>query len=510
MRMMSRWASVGRLLVGAGAALASVTLAPREARACGGCFHPPAETESVITDEKMILSVSMNQTTLYDQINFSGSPASFAWVLPIKGTVTVGLSADVMFQVIDQLTATEVQAPPTNCPPPPNCNFGGRNAGVAAPGTAEGSGSGMSDGVTVTAQAQVGPYETVQLHSTDGSALNNWLTAHGYQIPASTKPIIDSYVAGGFDFLALKLVPGQGVQSMQPVRVTSQGAAPTLPLHMVAVGTGPTTGITIWVVADGRWQPSNFPTFMIADSEIAWDWATESSNYETLRLSKEATFGGRGWQIESSLELNQYSIQQSLLPNVEYGTTGLYLTGPVGDAGASDAGAPSADASGPGEGADAGEDAGDESDAGAQTNAAIADLGVLFAGIAVPNVRITRMRSDVAQSALSVDMILQASSDQSELTNLHVAQQEIGEPQCAVYNTDTCEQVGTAPRSQAQAEAQAQGSATSGATGGGSSAGCSTTPPRGGSETTIVLALALGGIVSVQLRRKRRSSRAPE
>ena len=75
----------------------------RDAAACGGCFTPPpppmeTETESVITDEKMILSISMNQTTLYDQINYSGSPSSFAWVLPIKGAVTVGLSADVLFQ----------------------------------------------------------------------------------------------------------------------------------------------------------------------------------------------------------------------------------------------------------------------------------------------------------------------------------------------------------------------------------------------------------------------------
>jgi MYXO-CTERM domain-containing protein len=251
---------------------------------------------------------------------------------------------------------------------------------------------------------------------------------------------------------------------------------------MVAIGTGPSTGITIWVVADGRWQPSNFPTFTIADSEIAWDWATSSSNYETVRLAKEATYGGRGWQIESSLELSQYTVQQEVTTSAEYDPTGGYLVGavPGADGGTVDAGSD-----------DAGEDA------GAQDNAATADLAVMFTGIAGPNVRITRMRSDVAQSALSVDMSLQASADQSELSNTHVAQQEIGEPQCPIYSATTCEQVGTAPRSQAQAQSAAQGSSV----GGG---GCATTPPRGRTGTTFAALFALSGVIAFRLRQRRR------
>ena len=475
------------------ASAAVLLVEQRDARACGGCFTPPPppmESESVITDEKMILAISMTQTTLYDQISYSGSPSSFAWVLPIKGTVTVGLSADVLFQVINQATTTEVEEPASNCPPAPQCTFDGEtdDSGTSDDDT----GSGGGEGVTVTSQAQVGPYETVQLHSTDGSALNDWLTAHGYQIPASTQVVIDAYVTQGFDFLALKLVPGAGVQAMQPVRVTSQGAAPTLPLHMVAVGTGPTTGITIWVVADGRWEPSNFPTFTIADSEIAWDWATNASNYETLRLAKEATFGGRGWQIEISLELAQYTIQQSLVQSLEYDATGGYLTaassadgGVGGDAGASDGGFTD----------DAGADGGVDVGGGADTSAANTDLAVLFTGLQQPNVRITRMRSDVAQSALSVDMILGASADQAELTNIHYPQLQIGEPQCPVYD-DQCAETGTVPRSQA-----ASGTATTG------TGGCSTTPPRTFRETTLALVLGLGGLLALGRTRRRRAAR---
>src|SRR5580700_7309361 len=92
----------------------------RDAAACGGCFHPPTQTVSDITDERMLLSVSTLQSTLYDQLRYTGSPSNFAWVLPIHGTVDVGLSADVLFDSVDVLTTTQIVPPEPNCPSP-NC-----------------------------------------------------------------------------------------------------------------------------------------------------------------------------------------------------------------------------------------------------------------------------------------------------------------------------------------------------------------------------------------------------
>jgi Uncharacterized protein conserved in bacteria (DUF2330) len=117
----------------AGATL--IVLGARDVHACGGCFHPPTpptQVASDITDERMLLSVSQTQTTLYDQIRYSGTPSSFAWVLPIRSAVTVGLSADVLFDSIDALTATQIQPPPSSCPPAPSCGGGGVGCGGSA------------------------------------------------------------------------------------------------------------------------------------------------------------------------------------------------------------------------------------------------------------------------------------------------------------------------------------------------------------------------------------------
>ena len=241
------------------AAIGGTVAFERDASACGGCFGPPpppTESPTVVTDHRMILSLSKEQSTLYDQIRYQGSPASFAWVLPISGTVDIGLSADVVFGSLDTMTATVIQAPPQNCPQPPtSCN-----TSFGAP-QAAGASAKDDNGVTVLKKEIVGPYETVQLKAEDPQALEAWLAKNGFVVPPDVKPVVDTYVKEHFNFLALKLVPGKGVQEMRPVRVTSQGANVALPLRMVAAGTGPVVGISLWIVAEGRYEPQNYASF---------------------------------------------------------------------------------------------------------------------------------------------------------------------------------------------------------------------------------------------------------
>ena len=248
----------------------------------------------------------------------------------------------------------------------------------------------MDGGVTVITQQVVGPYDTVQLHpnsTTDTAALTSWLQTNGYSIPSSINSVIAAYVSEGFNFLAVKLVPGTGVQAMRPLSVTTSGAGLTLPLRMVAAGTGATVGITLWVVATGRYEPKNFASFMIAPSSIVWDWSTSESNYATLRTQKEAQLGNAAWQIESSLNVLPYTIESSVLGD---STASAYAAQPGGDGGV---------------GLTA-------------LEVRSQDLNTLFPG-GTGSVRVTRMRADLAQSALASDLVLDAPTDQSTLSNIY-------------------------------------------------------------------------------------------
>ena len=403
-----------------------------DANACGGCFGPPpppTEQPTVVTDHRMILSVSQQQSTLYDQIRYQGSPASFAWVLPIVGEAKVGLSADVVFSALDAMTQTVIQAPPLNCPPPPQCNSNSRASSDSA---SAGAAPPQDDGVTVLKKEVVGPYETVQLAATDPAGLRNWLSQNGFTIPPDVSPVIDQYVTEHFDFLALKLIPGKDVKDMRPVRVTTTGAAVVLPLRMVAAGTGPIVGVSLWVVGEGRYQPQNFPAFYIPTDEIAWDWTQQKSNYVELRAQKTAEGAGRAWETESSTLIDRGTLENA----VTYG----FVNNGRGGAPVSDPEQQAQQAYLPEKNAD-----GTIKKTAQQVRAD--DLETLTYGIPSVATRVTRMRADLSHAALNQDLVMIASPDQAVLPTLRRVVKELNEPSCPVYNG--CVPIGTAPRSEA-------------------------------------------------------------
>jgi MYXO-CTERM domain-containing protein len=470
-------ALTGTLVAGV---IASLWQVP-EAKACGGCFAPPpqpSQIATVITDHKMIFRVTPQATTLYDEIQYQGSPSDFAWVLPIQGQVTVGLSSDILFSSLDSATQTTIVAPPLpQCPVCP-CSSSSGGAGFAVPGVDEAADGGA---VTILSQAVVGPYETVQLQSPDPNALTNWLTTHGYDIPASIQPVIAAYVTEGFDFLALRLVPGVDVQAMRPVRVTSPGAGLSLPLRMVAAGTGATVGITLWVVGDGRYEPANFPSFTIDPSSITWDWSTNASNYTTLRTSEEALLKYSAWQIESSIDVAPYTIEGAVLNDVAEND---YLAVPASDGG---------DDGGAGETAE---------------QVRQDDLATLFPGGNQGIVRVTRIRGDLSHAALATDLTLTASPNDAVLSNIYQVTQSANAPACPSCPScgESCPGVYSCNDTTSSSGVSSGTSSSGGTSGGGSSSGgCATVgteQPRGASTDLALVALA--GLAFIGLRARRR------
>jgi hypothetical protein len=473
------------------AALTSSYALERQASACGGCFSPPpspSESPTVVTDHRMILTIAQDQSTLYDQIKYSGSPSGFAWVLPISGTVDVGLSADIVFQTLDNNTRTTIQSPPLNCPAAPTCNNRGQGASFSdSPGAASDGGAATPPGVVVTKQEVVGPYETVQLKATDATALEQWLSKNGFSIPADVQPVVDKYVTEQFDFLALKLLPGKNVTDMRPVRVTTKGASAVLPLRMVAAGTGATVGISLWVLGEGRYEPQNFPSFFIPTADIGWDWTASKSDYVELRTAKAAAAAGRAWETESSTAVSRQQVESSILRNYyNGGYPGGPTTGPDGG--------PALD---PQEQSAQVDYLPVKDGQGNVTKTAVQarqeDVATLFHGISAATSRVTRIRADLAHAALDADLIMTASKDQAVLSNVRQLTKELNQPQCPIYSSDGCNQVGTAPRDQAAARSG----------GGSESFSCSTSGSSSGGNLWIGAGLGYLALSIVRARRRR-------
>ena len=267
-----------------------------EARACGACFHAGTDTStSFVTDHRMVVSISPQQTVLWDQVKYTGNPSEFAWVLPVRDGTRVELARNEWIETLDQATSVSVQGPDLFC--------GGGGSGVGC-GSSDmsataGSGGYANDGnVQIVDQKVVGPYETVIVRSSSGEAIHEWLRINGFPVADSIAPILASYTKQGFDFLALKLRPQTGTQAMRPVRVVMPGAGATLPLRMVAGGIGAKVGLTLFVISEARHQAKNAPNAVVDRSRLAWDMATSRSNYRELAEQALAETGGRGWLTE--------------------------------------------------------------------------------------------------------------------------------------------------------------------------------------------------------------------
>ncbi len=457
------------------AAVAATTVATNDAQACGGCFHPEDQTQqasTVVTGHRMALSISTAQTVLWDQVAYAGNPADFAWVLPVKQGARIEVSNDAWFESLEAATTAQVQSPALFCGgngffggggdydgggcdgPSFGCSASDEAAYGGTPTNAQGaggSGEPPPPPVDVVHQGTIGPYDTVTLHANEPGALTGWLVQNGYAIDPDIQPIIDAYTAEGFDFIALRLAPTQGIQQMKPVRVVSPGAVPTLPLRMVAAGTGANVAITLFVLGEGRWATGNFPGATIDDADLAWDFATSSSNYGSVRDAALAAEGGRTW-------LTAYAKKGALLspiPNPVTGSPTPYNVGggaspatTIADAyvrqGVLNGEASSyecmyaadaiADASGvvvdpcPPTQKVCDELAADEIDNRTLACGTLDDLAVALVGMHPRDVWLTRLESALPRAALADDLGMAAATDQAEVESFRVATQAQNEP----------------------------------------------------------------------------------
>jgi hypothetical protein len=213
---------------------------------------------------------------------------------------------------------------------------------------------------------------------------------------------------------------------------------------MVAAGTGGAVGITLWILGEGRYEPQNFGTFTIGADELSWDWTQNSSNYTTLRAQKTAAGQGKTWEIESSLAVvpDQISNQIRYRQGSYDPQTGTFVDDylPVKDT--------------------AGNITKSASDVREE------DITALWAGISSGSARITRLRADLAHSALATDLVVGAAKDQTELSNLRQTTKELNQPLCPVYTN--CQITGQAPRDVAAAQSSSGGGNAAGLNGSGS------------------------------------------
>ena len=458
------------LLLGRGCALAALAVAggwelagARDAVACGGCFHGAAVSTvdtGFVSDHRMVFAMSPTQTVLWDQVRYTGSPADFAWVLPVRPGARIEMSHDAWIAALDASTQTVILGPtPPVCKgasgaasapteftssAPRGGGCGAAGAGVdtvSVPSSSEDSDAASpnpaappQETVAVVSQRVVGPYDSITVRSSQGQALGDWLRANGYALPSSLQPMVDAYTGAGFDFMALKLAPSVGVQAMQPVRIVTPGADPTLPLRMIAAGIGAHVGLELYVLSEGRYHPANFPDAIVDFSSLTWDPTAARSNYTELEQQALGAGSGTGWLTESAQLANVYTAgPQGLGLDALYYTTcrtEVYVPSCPPAANADDASTNDTGDASPSAAADA--------SCGATVVQPCDDLSVALTGMAPDSLWVTRLHADLPSTALSTDLVLEATATQDPVPSLHSTDRYsvAGYDPCAAVNAN--------------------------------------------------------------------------
>ena len=279
--------------------------ATQSAQACGGffCQNSPIDQNA----ERIIFTQNHDDTvSALIQIQYTGSAPDFSWILPLPeaiGAEAVEVPEDAMaaFQELEVATDPVFIRPPT-----PDCAVPPPMALAAAPAAASGA-------VEVFASGEVGPYGFDVIGSEDPDALVTWLRDNDYRVTEEMEPLINVYVDEAFVFLAMRLLPDQGAQDIQPVKVTYPAERPMIPLRLTAVAANPDMAVMTWFYADSQAVPENYGKMEIADSELVFFGFGGRSNYRQLMGQKADEFAGQAFITEYAAPTPELSVSHPLL-----------------------------------------------------------------------------------------------------------------------------------------------------------------------------------------------------
>ena len=282
--------------VAAALVMASVWWVANPARACGGTFCSSGPLSAPVDQaaERVVFAVneSAGTTDMIVQVQYEGSAAEFAWVVPLFEVPLDG-SLDTFPQAgLDLLAASTA----------PVFRFSCRASLVAATGEDPEVSAGLP--VDVHAFEEVGPYDVAVVESDEPDALVAWLRTNGFRVSAAMEPFIAEYARLGMKFMALKLNNDAKVGDIEPLRLTLPGTTPSIPLRMTAIAAEPEMSLQVHILGAVRYAPANWPDLDVDPNRLRAevDMETLDVRWSWPKLIAEAIddAGGQGWVTEAA------------------------------------------------------------------------------------------------------------------------------------------------------------------------------------------------------------------
>ncbi|HAN30366.1 MAG TPA: hypothetical protein DCQ06_02100, partial [Myxococcales bacterium] len=256
--------------------IAALVMLPSLSFACGGCFSPPGQQNNqlVLQNAERVFfhqNPKTGKSLVWVEVRYTGLAQDFGWVLPLPKVPKVSVGSSWVFDQLDTRHAprfsTEIENKDENCRNWQAYCFGasptaggGREAANSADGSfagGGGAGSGDDGDVKVLEKSQAGPYDYEILASKNAQALLDWLNKNGYKTPQKALPILESHLAKGDVFVAVKLQNNSGVNEIKPIVLEMDESESCVPLRLTSIAATDNMSVVATLAGPGRAVPKN-------------------------------------------------------------------------------------------------------------------------------------------------------------------------------------------------------------------------------------------------------------
>ena len=261
-----------------------VAAAPQPASACGGTFcDGVVATQSMPVDqtgENILFVLGDGFVEAHIQIQYTGDPEKFAWIVPVLVEPDVEIGSDPLFSAL--LTST---VPTFDAVTQSDGCGGGPALGCGGDLSADGAGGGDTGGEPpgtpeVVKSGVAGAFEYSVLDGGTVQGVVDWLEANDYAQDDDAPPILQEYLDADFMFVAFKLTAGAGIDEIHPVVLRYEGTEPCVPIRLTRIAARDDMGIRTFFLSDTRVAPTNYREVQINPLRV--DWINLGSNYEQV------------------------------------------------------------------------------------------------------------------------------------------------------------------------------------------------------------------------------------
>ncbi|WP_438294090.1 DUF2330 domain-containing protein [Streptomyces sp. HUAS TT7] len=226
------------------------------AYACGcGAMVPQSGRQLSVKQETSAVRFDGHTEQIVMRLTVDGNAPKAAWIMPVPSRATVKLGDRRLFDQLEELSEPVNRTRSYFWPRNGDWPFSmSRSVGDGAPNAA------AKPPVEVVGRERLGPFDVARLTATDPTALRDWLTRNGFQLPPALATELRPYVDQRWEYVAIRLAPDRPGQalggSLDPLSLTFTSDRPIYPMRLSRLAKTPQT-LNLYVLANHRMETTS-------------------------------------------------------------------------------------------------------------------------------------------------------------------------------------------------------------------------------------------------------------